>query len=393
MKIAIKHDFSAFGQYRRRVRNCDGSVTPWSNWEKNLILDNGLNQLASGSNGKWGQMMIHAQIGTGNTATSKQTNGTGITLSQATNQVTASGSFFASTDVGAILKYGTIGTSGTEQYITGFTSAFVVTVSSNATVGATDGTVWQVQQTALVSRIAGDNGTYEADVITFNATGTPHVSFKRGYQFAAVGGATTVAEIGFSWQPSGTLWSRVVVPGSGDALTTGQIYEVEYLLTVNFPGGAAQAAIADISGATWNTAGTYMLETASGLNETVGLGGSGDSGWLEPMTGNSGNSSPALLITASWTQKTLMVNSTVSVTGVVSDSNSASTYSAGTFTLVKSNHWNIGTAVATIYGISGAYLGSSVSGWSIKFTTPIAKDSSHTIDLSTTMVWGRALSN
>ena len=394
MKLSLSILENAQGAYRRRIRRANGTRTPWSRWERNLILDIGMNQLfTGGSNSPWSAMASHAQVGTGNLAVERQTNGTGITLSQATNQVTASGSFFLSTDVGAILKYGSSGTAGAEQYITGYTSAFVVTVSSSATVAPTDGTVWQVQQVALQTFAAGDNGTYEADVVTFSAAGTPKISFKRGFQFPAAGGSVTYRELGFGWQNSGNLWSRVLVPGSGDALTVGQIYEVEYLLTVFFPAGAAQAAIGDLSGGAWNTAGTYMLETLYGMKQTIGGGGS--CAWLDPG-GTAG--AYVSLATANWTQQTVVQQGDLGDHYsflAQCDSVATGSYAAGSFTITHTAHWNILTAVATITGICAINANGQqhFSGWTVKFTTPIAKDNSHTVDLTSTVTAARILAN
>jgi hypothetical protein len=385
MNLFLANTVGASGQWRRRIRRPDGSATPFSPWRKNLILDGGLNLLPGLT---WGMMPSHAMIGTGNRAVEKQTNGTGITLTQATNQVGASGNFFASTDVGAILKYGTNGTAGTEQSITAYTSPTLVTVSSSATVAPTDGTVWQVQQTALQTYLNGDNGTFEADVVTFSAAGTPHITFKRGYQFPAVVSNVTITEIGFGPNAGNVQpFSRVVVPGTGDALTPGQIYEVEYQLTVNLPGGAGPAGVTDVSGGAWNTSGNYMVESGLALSQKIG--------WPAAANSFDGAYDGVSLITANWSQRTLIANSSVAITGTIQDSGSQASYSAGTFQLSRTYTYNIGTVNGLVYGIGScrANTSNAVEGWSIKFSTPVTKDNLHTLTLTSVLTFGRILSN
>jgi len=265
MKISFLDLVGAAGHYRTRIKNADHTIArDWSDWRKNLILDSGLNSLVgplSGFNSvNWSTMLVAAQMGTGNLAVQKDTTAAGVTISQTGTAVTVDGgaNFFASTDVGALIKYD-LGSAGQEVYITAFISASAVTVSATGSHTSAFAVVYQVQQTALQTRVSGTTSTFEADVVTTSAVGTPFKRFKRGFQFPAVGSNLTVKELGFGWQASGGVFSRVVLAGTGDALITGQIYEVEYVLTVFIPGGAAQVAVSDVSGGTWNTAGNYIV--------------------------------------------------------------------------------------------------------------------------------------
>lgn len=340
-------------------------------------------------------MLYNANVGTNNTATSKTTTAAGVTLSMAGTTVTATGSFFASTDVGAIIKFGASGAGGNEYTITAYTSATQVTVGASGTDSGA-ATVWQVQQTNVFTWYAGDNGTFEADSITFDATGggsgIPTLTFKRGFQFAAVASPVTFKELAFGYTngSAANMWSRVVVPGSGDALSTGQIYEVEYSLVLRFPGGVTPTAVGDTSGGVWNTAGNYMLETCvSGAIQRLITNVLPTNTNLDPI-----GQAFIGVITANWTQQTVMINTAIAVTATYNDSSYTDAYVNGTYTVTRHGHFNIGSANTTIYGVALAgSAGGGVPAATVKFTTPQVKDSSHTIDFTHTLSWSRVLTN
>jgi hypothetical protein len=395
IKIALHSHVGASGRYRTRIRNADGTpARDWSPWEKNLILDQGLNQLAVSPN-HWGSMLVHAAIGTGNLAVQKTTTGAGVTLNQpTTNHVTSSGPFFAATDVGALIKFDA-GSAGQEMRILAFNSTTDVTVDTVGTHAAASGVVYQVQQTTLQSYHALDNGTFEADAITYAVpAGMPTLSFKRGYQFPAEGAPVTLKEIGFTWSGAANppLWSRVVIAGGGDALITGQIYEVEYLLTIQLPGGAAPAAVGDTSGGTWNTAGNYMVESAlDAIYQAIDTTNNGRC--LDPNC--NGNNVGICTIIGAYAQRPVATNTDFNPGGTVTfrDSFSQDAYVAGSFTVTRHSHFNIGSSNGTVNGIGEGTNQGNKFGWDILFTTPVVKDNAHTLDFTHTVSWNRVLTN
>jgi hypothetical protein len=191
---------------RVRVRKMDAksnlAKTRWSRWEKNLVLDAGLNSLAQLGSGLGASTpaRIFRYCSVGSDATSNSVPSTPITFTQAGDAVTASEPFFTADMVGAILKYGG-GSGGAEQYILTLTGVPVAgaypgcTVSSSAAVGATNGTVWLVNQTTLVAGLyvtntyaggSGDNGFSTIDNVatwqrTFNFEAGPYNANEIGY--------------------------------------------------------------------------------------------------------------------------------------------------------------------------------------------------------------------
>lgn len=230
----------------------------------NLVLDTGLNALAKSSGACCiGDSFAALRIG-GGTNPNSYPSGT-TTFTQSATTVTASAAFFSSSMVGGILKYGT-GSGGTEQYITGYTSTLVVTVSSSATVAATIGTVWMVQQNALQSLqystatyrvLTGDNSeTYSAGQMVLQRT------YVNGVQSAPY----TVNELGWNSSTGGTnIFGRIVLPSS-DVIGTSNFYVVILQMTVTFLPNAP-AAVANV-GTGINTAGNIMIEwfNFSGIN-------------------------------------------------------------------------------------------------------------------------------
>lgn len=393
-ELALSTHVGAHGKFRTRIKNPDGSVTGWSPWFNNLILNQGMDALPD--HGGWQSMFARCRRGTGNAPVRRNTNGTGVTLSQSGSTVTASSAFFLSTDVGAIIKYGLSGSAGAEAIITGYTDSQHVTVSTSASVSSTDAVVWLVQQTTMSAGVDETYTTFESDLTTFDATGggsgIPTVTFRRGYQFAAVGSTVTFKELALGWY-SGNLnsnFSRVLVPGSGDTLTAGQYYQVEYSLTLQLPDGVAPVSVGDSShpsGDPWNTAGTFMLEyhgfpTGATLN-------TGDRP-LDPANGY-GNFIEA--ITAPWTQASVVSNTQPTLTVTDCNSHTQDAYSAGTYQVVRHCTFNLGTANVTWYGIAGGYYGYKAMSWTIKFTTPLAKDASHTLTFTHTLSWSRVFTN
>ncbi len=103
MKTCVQASVAIKTQIRDKATNALIKDNPW---RKNLMLDKGLNSLARQSPLSTTPAAVHANCSVGG-GTNPNSIATGaITLSQtASNHVIASGSFFTSGMVGAILKY------------------------------------------------------------------------------------------------------------------------------------------------------------------------------------------------------------------------------------------------------------------------------------------------
>lgn len=284
---------SAKGRFKAQVVSPDGRVVEDRPWQNNLILDQGLNGLATRS---WQESFAYCAAGTGNTPTQYDSDAT--TASQTTTTVTASADFFDSlpeNGVGMLIRWD----SGETAKITAYTSPTQVTVSSSATVGSGEFTVYAVNQTSLTTEVrrstsyltgAGNCGT---SIVSNTLT------MKRTYEFAAVTdpGGENIAELGFSWDedddPDGdNLFSRVLI--AGGAVTVAQTFQLRviYELAVTVEPDTAQARTVPITGwlnqvrtttitgaGSGGTPGTYALGVTggngTGFAGTYTIGGGG----------------------------------------------------------------------------------------------------------------------
>lgn len=262
MKTAIQ------GKAKLRVIDREsGSVIHETQWQKNLVLDVGLNTLASGQS-NFAAFFTGCKVGSSNTP---NVIGSGaVTFTQVGTTITASGSFFTSAMTGAILKYGT-GSSGIEQYITFVNATTATTTTSNSAV-AEVGTVYIVQATGLTSYFlvttavqtgSGNNGT----TISGN-----QITSKRTFNFANQGSTYNVNEVGYSVDGSNnaTVNGRIVLTSTVTVTPTQFlqiVLQLTYLVTPSAP-----VSVANV-GTNLNTAGTagylvfdFEAVTATGAN-------------------------------------------------------------------------------------------------------------------------------
>jgi hypothetical protein len=382
-------------KYTIRVRNPDGSYALELPRKRNLVMDAGLNKYASTS---FVGLFTYAIAGTGTNPVNRYS--APVTVTQLGNTVTASAAFFATTDVGYILKYGASGSGGggAEQYITGYTSSTVVTVSSSATVAAGVACcIWYVTQTQLQTKVKATNtyaGTGNGTVLTVG-TGTSTYAHTRIFIFSAEAGSVTYNEIGWSWDGT-NIFGRDLITPSGVALIAGQQLEatLEVSLTVS---PTAQTAVADVSGGTWNTAGNALIEYAYNTSTTGpafsylnSAGGSVIPGYCEPS-----GMSELCLPTSTWTQLANLDNAINPYSGAAFvTAMTQATYTAGSFTTTWSVTIPVGSANGTtFYGVCIGQAFTDNWTFSLKLTTPNSKTSSYTLSFTFTSTWTRLLLN
>lgn len=180
-----------------------------------------------------------------------------VTCTQSGNVVNSSTSFFTAAMVGGILKYG-IGSGGAEQYITGFTSSSIITVSSSAIVSATAFTVWMVQQTSLQTPLyftdnyrtnSGDNQT------TYN---TGQIIHQRTFINPAQPISYIVNELGWQIGPSGDSLNGRITLSSTDTVSPSEYYIVVMTLTLTYS-PSTPTSVGNV-GTGFNSSGTVMCE-------------------------------------------------------------------------------------------------------------------------------------
>lgn len=282
MNFDLKQSFCQGAKVRLSLRDAETGKLSWrGKWQKNLMLDVGLNALANNQGG-YANLFTYCKVGSGTNANSRNSAGSAI-FTQSGTTVTASTSFFLSSDVGALLKYGGTGvSSGIEQYITAYVSATQVTVAtSNTQSSPIAGTVWFVNQTALQTYLYQSNtypngGSFNGYTLSGN-----QITLFRTFNFPVQGSLYSVNEIGYDRvSGSGTVIGRIVL-GSTVNVPTTNFLVVELQMTVTQTPGSS-LAVSNV-GTGFNTAGNLMWQVWNCSN----IGANGNTG-VFPANGSYG---------------------------------------------------------------------------------------------------------
>lgn len=353
-------------------------------WKNNLILDSGLDKVASTG---WCNAFTYCLFGDQVSPTPVARNDGAVSFSQLTTVITASGNFFISSDTGRLFKFD----SGEECYLT-FVNATTATASISRTVGSGPGTVWYVNQTALESLYAttntygstgGDNGSSSVGNV---------ITHKRTYVGAPVAGPVTLTEIGFSNSSSNSaIFDRDIITG-GVGLVTGDI----------------PLAVAELIS-------TYSQNTSAPVgNVGTGFDSSGDfqvvslavgdiDGSIQAVASNGGTTGTiaphlepynvaAIYVEVAPYSIPAFSNGRIGSLGteVQSDSDTLQGYSGGNFFRDTISVFNIATAVGNIYGFSN---NTNPTGWTLHLTTLFNKTGLQTLTITTRKSWQRILTN
>lgn len=358
-------------------------ITPWKN---NLILDCGLDKVASVG---WCRAFEFCLFGNQVAPSPVARNSGAVTLSQTTTTITASGSFFVAQDTGRLFKFD----SGEECYLT-FMDATHATASISRSVGSGPGTIWYVNQTALESLFdatstygatGGDNGWSAVGNVTTN---------KRTYTGSSVAAPVTLTEIGFSHSgANATIFDRDIITG-GVALIIGDIpLAVAELITTYTQNTVS--AVGNV-GTGFDSSGDFQLTAlAKGSSQTnvqwVNNGGGTDGLFvnnpaLEP------NTVPQLAVyTATFSIPAFTSGTVVSFgSGITANMETLQSYSAGNFYRDTISFFDISTPIGNIYGI-GSH--KDENAWAQKLTTFFNKTGAQTLTITTRKSWQRILTN
>lgn len=378
---------------KRQILNPDGSVAKDTDWQNNLILDQGLDGVFASS---WARATEYGHIGTGTDPFFRDSGAT--TVSVASGTATASSGFFEAGDVGRLLKLD----SGEEGYITGFTSTTIVAVSM-VDAASSEATVWYVDRTALQTETkrtnslrtsGGDNGT------TYQTSPARQFVYKRSHLFAVEVGSVTYTEVGWGRVNSGALFSGVILSGGGDSLVAGQQYLLISELTMT-PTPTESTTAPDVATGGWSTEGDICMESI----------GSFQSGGVQNFssvgtTGTIFGENPAAPFEPSWIQNPAGIAITTDFTLTTPSSTSAQTgatqvnantvtpasYSAGNFFRDCLFVWNVSTANTAWRGV-GIGGGDSNRGLTVKFDSNQTKDNVHEVRATFRISAGRVLVN
>jgi hypothetical protein len=365
-------------------------------FKKNLVLDTGLNNMAQKAGTPVSPAASFTFCNVGSGSTSNSINSGGITFTQVTTTLTASAGFFTAGMVGGIFKYGT-GSGGTEQYITAFTSSTIVTVSSSATVATpTVGTVWQVQQTGLVTPLFQSN-TYQT---SGGSCGTTYsggvITHQRTFTFPTQGSPYTVNEVGWGSVASNNINGRTTV----GSLVVGTSNFLVVVLQLQLTYSPASPTAHANTGTGLSDAGNIMLDSV-GPNALTIVNTNGTNGSAGFLDGN-GGSPNTVLVCQTWTQRgspstTTLANGTV-LAGFAGSCNWAYAGAANNPGIMTSS-WNF-TVSAAGQSLFGYTLTNSASGTGLGvyldllFTATVTLPTGSFISTGTwQLVYGRTLVN
>lgn len=219
-------------------------------WQKNLILDQGIDQYFSHTGGGQFALPQYFQacaVGTGSDPTYRDSGAITATVSGTT--VTASAAFFVDPDdVGRLINFD--GGAG-QGYIQSVTSPTQCELTAPLTVGTpTLFTIWYVNQVQLTTEVKRTT-TYLSGAAntgsTFSATGVTH---KFTYDFSVEVSNQNYAELGWSYLATAgaNLFSRTLIAGGTVTVLTGQQLRVIYSVSVTLTPNTATAADATIAG-------------------------------------------------------------------------------------------------------------------------------------------------
>jgi len=367
-------------------------------WQPNLILDQGLDKIASMT---WAAAFAYCAAGTGNTPTSDSSGGT--TASQSGTTVTASAGFFASGDAGKLIRWG----DGHEAEIRSFTDSTHVTVDRSQTVTGATFTMYRVNQTGLTAEVAGGAGrsnNYLTGSPSCDSSRTGAVfTMTRTYDFSSPAGSTNYAEIGVSdsGTQSNNLFSRMLISGGSVTVLSTQQLRVTYQLQVTVNPTTPSSKTATITG--WPvlpataTSGTEQM-AAIGMSKvlTSGLSGAWDGFSLSNVC-NEPSGSGQIWISPSSDAHLSFPGSPDRRANATAKDLSLGSYSNGNFYRDKTATFSAGEANRTDYrsmGVAGGSFSTSINdvGFCFLFDQAQTKDNTHTLALTFRFTWGRDLS-
>jgi hypothetical protein len=225
---------TARGFYRVAVVDAPTQKVVWEqkDWGKNLILNNGMDQVALQS---WESCFLYGAAGTGTASNLADSNE--VLADQSATTVTATlGSYtFISGDIGNMIHWD----DGSEARITAYTSPQSVEVTPSQSVVQQHFVVYQTNQTGLAVEVKR-TGNYLNNWPNTGTTidlGTGLLTLRRTYDFTAEIGSIAYREAATCWSltpnASNTIFSRIVFP-SPIVVDAGQqlrfVYELQLLV-------------------------------------------------------------------------------------------------------------------------------------------------------------------
>jgi hypothetical protein len=394
--VNIQANIGQTAKGRVRIQVVDsktGRVKRDNGWQKNLILNTGLDMIAVRT---WADCFTHCAVSTGTTATQVDSGTT--TAERAAAVVTLSGgSFvFANGDVGNTIKWA----SGEVARITVFTSTTQVTVATSGTIAAGLFTLYRTNQTGLaVNETKTRTNTYltgTGNCGTTYTAATGNMVMRRTYDFTAEAGAVTYTEVGISYTgtiASNNLFSRILLSPSVTLDIDDQL-RVIYELDITQTPCAPRSVAPTITGWGSTTPGNEMMENyglyyvnTSGVTASDPASGTSEPSfarqiWISDSTAGL-QSVPSVSVAVTGRTGTTFKNKAATL----------STYAASAFTRNKSISFT--TTEGNMSGIKsivqGHISGNSYPGLAFLLDNAQEKLNTKTLSLIFTYTWGRTL--
>lgn len=360
-------------------------VTPW---KANLIQDVGLDLLGNTPSANcWSVALFGDAV---SPVPTRRNTGV-VTVSQSGNTLTASGTYFLSSDVGRLFKFD----SGNEVYVTAFTDSTHVTCNGpSTTVSASPGTMWYVNESSLTSVYSttatyGANGGDNGSSVSINV-----VTDKRTFVGPAVSGApVTLTEIGFNSTSANTnVFDRDIISG-GITLSIGDqpLAVAELVRTFNPHTSTAAGNV----GTGFNSAGNCILcGMASAGYSTIASNGNSNTSNIGLEFNAAGNanfiygiSDPAVTLPAFNNGIGPNLGSFL----VSTASNPVvPAYSSGNYFRDANTVFGLTDAIGTFYAFIYHFTDAA---WCQVLTTPFAKAGTQILTVGFRRSWQRVLAN
>lgn len=402
--ITLERNAGLSGRFRVSVVGKDGNVKERLPWKENLIMDGGLDGLATRS---IADSFYYCAVGTGTTAV-KEDSGA-ITMSRSGTTVTASAAIFSAGDVGSVIK----ADSGEEMTIDSFTSTTVVETVESGTITSTEFTIYDVDQDSLDTEVVRNNAFLTGAGNCGTSIASDTLTHKRTYDFPAEVGTVNYEEAGVSWAASAgaNLFSRFLF-GTTVSVDSGESIRVEYELTVTLGLASSAAAAPTITG--WpispatGTDGDEQFQ-AVGMSSVTTLGASSS---FESNSKHCNEPYAKSSTVGAVDNLTMWVSSSAAAlaafngtpadrtTGLTVGTLASASYVAGTF--YRDHHCDLarseGNGSIRCYGWGHAETLTSEAadagtGYVFLFDEDQTKLSTHTLRLTIRKTWGRTLTN
>lgn len=400
----------ARGRYKVMVLDRENNILHERPWQKNLILDGGLDRLGSGifSTNEfliypftWSGVCLFASVGTGNTPTSDDSGAT--TASQSGTTVTLSGTL-AAVSAGKLIRWDT----GEEALVVSGSDT-TWTVDRTQTVSSGEFTVYRVDQTNLATWVKNSNAYLTGSGNSESTTVSNTRTYRRTYEFSAEVGSVNYTECGVSWDNGSDpdLFSRILFSGGAVTVLADQKIRIIYELDVTVGPITPTATTSTITGwpvspastqdgdemvqqiglSTINSSDAAVEDSSNGGNEPSGVHGPKDPVFfLSPVSTAHASFGSTVNRTSGAVTKEMSLSGSYSVGSFFRDRTITLSAAEGNGTTFRSMGWG------HVPSSSNQSSNAASEGFTVVFDEAQTKDDEHQLTVNFRISWDRDLS-